>query len=97
MDVQVAATRRARTRGLRGRDGLRPREALLIPRCRAIHTFGMRFPITVAYLDRQDRVREVVAMQPNRLGRPRFRARSVLECAIGTHLTIGQRIGVPDH
>jgi uncharacterized membrane protein (UPF0127 family) len=26
--------------------------ALLIPRCRSVHTFGMRFPIDVVFLDR---------------------------------------------
>jgi uncharacterized protein len=25
---------------------------LLIPRCRSVHTFGMRFPIDVVFLDR---------------------------------------------
>ena len=26
--------------------------ALLLPRCRSVHTFGMRFPIDVVFLDR---------------------------------------------
>jgi uncharacterized membrane protein (UPF0127 family) len=26
--------------------------ALLFPRCRSVHTFGMRFPIDVVFLDR---------------------------------------------
>jgi uncharacterized protein len=32
---------------------------LLIPRCRSVHTFGMRFPIDVLFLDEEDRVIEL--------------------------------------
>jgi uncharacterized membrane protein (UPF0127 family) len=32
---------------------------LLIPRCRSVHTFGMRFPIDVLFLDDDDRVIEL--------------------------------------
>jgi uncharacterized membrane protein (UPF0127 family) len=46
----------------------------------------MRFPIAVAYLDARYRVIEVVHMKPNRLGRPRWRARHVLECSSRRHL-----------
>src|SRR5918992_4389072 len=50
--VPVAVTHRARLLGL----ALLPRElagtGLLIPRCRSVHTFAMRFPIDVAFLDR---------------------------------------------
>ena len=47
--AEVADSRSARRRGLLGRDGLDG--ALVIQRCRWIHTLGMRFPIDVAYLD----------------------------------------------
>lgn len=71
---------------------------MLIPNCRAVHTFGMRFPILVTYLDRNFRVRDAVRMPPNRLGRPRLRARHVLECAADTPLAPGDRIrpGAPE-
>jgi uncharacterized membrane protein (UPF0127 family) len=32
---------------------------LLIPRCGSVHTFGMRFPIDVLFLDEDDRVIEL--------------------------------------
>jgi uncharacterized protein len=32
---------------------------LLIPRCRSVHTFGMRFPIDVLFLDDEGRVIEL--------------------------------------
>ena len=40
-----------RMRGLLGRSGLAPDEALLLPDCRSVHTVGMRFAIRVAFLD----------------------------------------------
>jgi len=49
--VEIPATRRERMRGLRDRGFLPPDHAMLFPRCRSVHTFGMRFPITVAFLD----------------------------------------------
>ena len=33
-----------------------PAYALLIPRCRCVHTFGMRFPLDLAWLDERGRV-----------------------------------------
>ena len=34
-------------------------EGLLIPRCRSVHTFGMRFAIDVVFLDRERRALSV--------------------------------------
>lgn len=95
---EVAATRRARRRGLLGRDGC-PGGLLLTP-ARAVHTFGMRFDLDVAYLDAGGVVLEVVSpMRRNRLGRPRLRARSVLEAEAGAFerwgLRVGDRVAVP--
>ncbi|MDQ1427309.1 MAG: uncharacterized protein QOK39_785 [Acidimicrobiaceae bacterium] len=81
-DVEVAVNARARRRGLSGRDGIEG--AFLVPRCPAVHTVGMRFPIEVAFLDRDLVVLEVVAMAPGRLGWPRLRARSCLEAEAGS-------------
>ncbi len=80
--VEVATDHAARMRGLLGRDGLEG--SLLLPRCRSVHTIGMRFPIDVAFLDRGGRVVGIVpAMRPWRLGRARVRARQVLEAEAG--------------
>src|SRR5215218_2606133 len=44
-----------------------PRDcALLIPRCYSIHTFGMRFPIDVVFLDRSGGVLRVMRAVPRR-------------------------------
>jgi hypothetical protein len=45
--VEVASGRRARRRGLLGREGIDG--ALLLQPAHSVHTFGMSFPIDVAY------------------------------------------------
>jgi uncharacterized protein len=46
-----AHTWRARLLGLALINDLRPDEALLIPRCMSVHTFGMRFALDVVFVD----------------------------------------------
>jgi uncharacterized protein len=58
-EVPVATTRYARLLGLALLTSGRAGPGLLIPRCRSIHTFGMRFPIDVLFLDGRDRVIEL--------------------------------------
>jgi uncharacterized membrane protein (UPF0127 family) len=79
VEVPSAETPAARLLGLallsRAEAGL----GLLIPGCRAIHTFGMRFSIDVLFLDENDLPLRVVRdLRPCRLVSDR-RARSVLE------------------
>ena len=70
--------------GLLGREGLGDGEALVIMPCSAIHTFFMRFPIDVIFLDRASRVRKVICgMQPFRLSRLVFGAREAVELPLG--------------
>jgi hypothetical protein len=58
--LRVARGIRERMRGLLGRDRLALGEALMIERCSSIHTFFMRFPLDVIFLDRKFRVTRVV-------------------------------------
>lgn len=52
--------------------------------CEAIHTFGMKFAIDVAFLDRAKRVRKIrKAMPPGRLAASLL-SHSVLELPAGT-------------
>lgn len=94
--VEVADTARARTRGLLGRDGIDG--ALLLTPASSVHTLRMRFPIDVAFLDRDGHVRRLVTMATHRLGRPTLGARSVLEAEAGRFgdwgLTIGSVVEV---
>ena len=49
--VMVARTWRARLCGLAGLGALPARVALLLPACRSVHTFGMRFALDLVWLD----------------------------------------------
>ena len=89
--AEVASTRRARRRGLLGRDGYDG--ALVLPRTRAVHTIGMRFAIDVAYVDGDGTVLDIRAMRPWRVGRPRPRARSVVEAERGAFERWGIAVG----
>ncbi len=88
----IAASYRARARGLLGRDGLTG--ALLLTPASGVHTFRMRFAIDVAYLDRRLTVLDVHTLRPGRLGRPRLRSRHVLEAEAGALERWGVRRGV---
>jgi uncharacterized membrane protein (UPF0127 family) len=90
--VEVPETRRERHRGLLGRSSIDPGAGMLFERCRSVHTFGMRFTITVVLLDGNLRVVEVRPLQPGRILLPRLRARHVLECPSGTKIAVGDRL-----
>jgi uncharacterized protein len=79
LEVPVAASRRSRLLGLALLDLERAGPGLLIPRCRAVHTFGMRFELDLLFLDADGRVVDLRRSVPaGRLARSR-RADSVLE------------------
>ena len=80
--LEVAEDRRARARGLLGRDGIDG--ALLLRPARSVHTVGLRFPIDVAYCDGDLRVLRVTTMRRHRIGRPCLKARCAIEAEAGT-------------
>ncbi|CAM5688951.1 DUF192 domain-containing protein [Streptomyces aurantiogriseus] len=90
--LEIATSYRARRKGLLGRGSVEG--AMLLSPANSVHTFRMRMPIDVAYLDRDLRVMAVRTMQPGRLGLPRVRARHVLEAGAGTMEGWGVRVGV---
>jgi uncharacterized membrane protein (UPF0127 family) len=81
---------------LLGRDQLDG--ALLLRPASSVHTIGMRFPIDVAFCDRQLVVLDVVTLAQHRVARPRLRARSVLEAPAGAFarwgLVRGSQLGI---
>lgn len=89
--LEIAASFRARARGLLGRDGIDG--AILLTPAGSVHTLGMRFPIDVAHLDRGMRVISVRTMRPGRLGGVRFRSRHVIEAEAGAMERWGLRPG----
>lgn len=90
--LEVADTRRARRRGLLGRDGIEG--ALLLTPARSVHTVRMRFAIDVAHVDAEMVVRSVVTMRPGRLGRWDPRCRHVIEAEAGSLRRWGIEPGV---
>jgi hypothetical protein len=85
---------RERTRGLLGRDALEPGAGLWIARTGSVHTFFMRFPIDAVFLDRELRVRKIVAcLKPFRLASS-LGARSVVELAAGEAARVGLAEGM---
>ncbi|MFJ2515508.1 DUF192 domain-containing protein [Streptomyces griseoviridis] len=90
--LELATSYRARTKGLLGRDSIDG--AMLLSPAGSVHTFRMRMPIDVAYLDRTLRVVAVRTMKPGRLGMPRLRSRHVLEAEAGAMAGWGLRAGV---
>jgi uncharacterized membrane protein (UPF0127 family) len=81
--VEVANTRATRRKGLLGRDSLDLAAALVLSPCCSIHTAFMRFPIDVAFVDREGTVTRIVRdMGPWRMAiAPR--AHTVVEFAGG--------------
>ena len=82
--VVVAETLFPRLKGLLGRKEFAVGEGLLIKHCMGVHTFGMRFPIDVLFLDKNN---SVIACEkqllPNRMTRIYPQASSVLELPVG--------------
>jgi uncharacterized membrane protein (UPF0127 family) len=79
--AEVAVTRQQRRRGLVGRDEL---EGVLVLRpCRQVHTLRMRFPIDVAFCDRDGFVLHTASLAPWRLSLPVPRAYFAVEARAG--------------
>jgi uncharacterized membrane protein (UPF0127 family) len=89
--AELTAGRRDRARGLLGRDG--HEGALVLQRCRWVHTIGMRFPIDVAYLDADGVVLKTVRMRQHRIGLPVPKARTVVEAEAGAFSRWGIHAG----
>ena len=77
--VFVAVTWRARLLGLAGLRSLPDGAGLLLPRCRSVHTFGMRFALDLVWLDARGGVVRVDRAVPPRRMRSCRSARQVIE------------------
>ena len=91
--VDVADTWATKAKGLLGRDTLEG--AFAIPRCRWVHTLGMRFPIDVAYVDEGGTVIKIATIHRHRVACPVLKARSVVEARAGSFERWGLRVGDP--
>ena len=88
---ECATTCAERRKGLLGRDSLDG--AIVLERCRWVHTIGMRFAIDVAFLDSDDLVIRTVQMPRRRIGLPVPRARRVIEAEAGAFARWGVHVG----
>ena len=82
--VAEARTRAARMKGLARLDSMPEWVALHIPRCRSVHTFTMRFPLDLIWLDKTGGVVRVDRAVPPRRLKGCLGARSVVEANAGT-------------
>lgn len=89
--VEIAEAYRTRAKGLLGRQGIDG--ALLLRPARSVHSFGMRFPIDVAFCDADLYVLDIVVLRPHRVTLPRWRARAVIEAEAGAFDRWGVRVG----
>jgi uncharacterized membrane protein (UPF0127 family) len=96
--VTVPGSSLERSHGLLGRESVEG--ALLLRPAFVVHTFGMRFPIDVAFCDRRLHVRAVVTMGRNRFNRPRLGTSVILEAQAGAftrwRLGPGSRLEIED-
>lgn len=94
--VELADSLFSRMKGLLGRNSLATGHCLWIKPCKGVHTFFMHFPIDVVFLDKEQRVVEIVSnLPPNRMTPVYARADSVLElpaCAAHDIVTVGDVI-----
>jgi uncharacterized membrane protein (UPF0127 family) len=89
--AEVADGRRAKRRGLLGRDGIEG--CLVIERCQWIHTMRMRFALDVAFVDKDGAVIKTMRMRPNRMGVPVRGASAVIEAQAGAFARWGLHVG----
>ena len=91
--ANIADTSAKRRTGLLKHSKLEPGEGLWIAPCEGVHTFGMKFPIDVVFLNKK---KKVLKIRPNMV-RARIalslRAHSVLELPAGTLEATGTAAG----
>jgi uncharacterized membrane protein (UPF0127 family) len=91
--MEVADSGPKRNKGLLGRECLSLGEGLWIIPCQAVHTFGMRFPIDLVYLDRKKRIIKLRSEAPPGRLSACLSAHSVLELPTGTIRATQSQLG----
>lgn len=94
--VGVANTFWTRLKGLLGAPPLKPGEGLLLEGCQAVHMFGMKQPLDVAFVGGQGEVIAVYhELRPGQRSKYHGSARKALELPVGTLRKTDTRVG--DH
>ncbi len=89
--AEVARIRRERRRGLLGRDHIDG--VLVLQPCRHVHTIAMRFPIDVAFCNREGTVVRTCCLRPWRVAPIVLRSSFVIEAASGAFERWRLRVG----
>jgi uncharacterized protein len=91
--AELADTSAKRRTGLLKHTGLKAGEGLWIVPCESVHTFFMKFPIDLVYLDKKRKVRKVRHAVPAWRLSACLAAHSVLELPAGTVERTGTAVG----
>ena len=91
--VDVADTSAKRRTGLLKHARLNPGEGLWIVPCESVHTFFMKFPIDLVYVDKRRKVRKVRSRVPAWRLSACLSAHSIVELPAGTVEQTGTQVG----
>jgi uncharacterized membrane protein (UPF0127 family) len=91
--VRVASTIIERTIGLLATSSLGSGQGMWLSPCKSIHTFFMRYPIDVLFLDAEGHILYQNTLKPWRMSGWYAKSRGVLELAAGTLDHTGTRAG----
>lgn len=84
-DAVSADTLLKRMRGLLGYKEIKKGQALILNPCNSIHTFFMKFPIDVLFLNKSNQVIKIIhSMKSFRLSNIYFSSKLAVELPIGT-------------
>ena len=93
--IEIADSFLSRGLGLIGRAGFGNYNGMLLKTANAIHTFFVRFPIDVVFLDRNFKVVKTVEnLKPFRFSPIVWRAKHTLELPVGTIKKYSLKAGV---
>ena len=92
-DGRIAYSLGSRLKGLLGTQSLRAGQGILITNCKQVHTFFMKYPIDVIFLDHKNNILKSTTMKPWRISPWILRAEKVLETPAGTAQSLGLKTG----
>ncbi len=101
-NVRIANSFFSRLKGLLEVERLEVGQGLIITPCNSIHTFGMKFPIDVAFVDKNHVVIHIMANIPSGKISPIVKgAKYVIEARAGEYnaknLEVGDKIEIGDY
>ncbi len=91
--IRVAGSLIERAIGLLSTPALGAGEGMYLRPCQSVHTFFMRYPIDVLFLDAQGAVLSQDTFSPWRVSGWHGKSRGVLELAAGTLARTGTQVG----